>query len=305
MTDILDINTDAMVVAAGTEGITLWSEAKKDQFVGTFKDRVRVGRYLLIRTAELVLEMAKDRRFIGGKHARKFDVESHRGPHYRSDRMNGLFDRNTDQCIRNPAAVGGRALPELEALAKERAISILRDLPPLKKAIQVVDPDTAKMLDRLDVLQKKGQGLKDQLDGASEPIVMSTLDQSMTIGAFRAMVKEREALRTKLVAVMNEVGKEGCELETEVAKRLYSGVPGLSDAVCNVAQNCFDKSTALDEMSRRVEEQVKFGDSEQALTLLRHFEQDELQVSASVKQQFTEALEKLKLSVKKPRATKK
>lgn len=75
-------------------------------------------------------------------------------------------------------------------------------------------------------------------------------------------------------------------------------MPGLAEAVVDVIQQHLDRSKALDAMSRRVEEQVRFGDSDAALELLRHFEADESRISDNVKASFDDALKKLKLSVK-------
>ena len=125
----------------------------------------------------------------------------------------------------------------------------------------------------------------------------------MTVAQFRALVKAADKKRRELVDKLHECGKEGSRLEAVVGKRLFKGLPGLAEAVCEVITQHLERSKALDATSRRVTEQVKFGDSEAALELLRHFESDEAEVSAKVKATFTDALEKLKLAVKKGNVT--
>ena len=141
----------------------------------------------------------------------------------------------------------------------------------------------------------------DQIEKVTEPIVMSDMPQDMTIGAFRAIVRDREKERRRLITEMNECGKEGQELERQISKALYSGLPGLSDAVVDVILSHRERAAALDTFGRRAVEQIKFGDSEAAMSLLKHFEQDEITVSDTVRSKFTEALAQLKLAASQPR----
>jgi hypothetical protein len=157
------------------------------------------------------------------------------------------------------------------------------------------------MMDRIEELKAKGQKTLEQVEEASEPIVMSDINQDMTIKNFRAMVKAQDTRRRSLLNKLEEIGQEGSQLESTVNKRLYKGLPGLAEAVMNVVHQHLDRSKALDATARRVTEQVIFGDSEAALEMLKHFEQDEAQVSSSVKASFDEALAKLKLHVKRGR----
>ena len=76
-------------------------------------------------------------------------------------------------------------------------------------------------------------------------------------------------------------------------KALYAGIPGISDAVLKSIKLHYDKSKALDQMGRRVEEQVLFGDSAAALELLRGFEADEEKLAGEVKAEFKAAMKTL------------
>lgn len=302
---LLDTEPSAMLVMAQGQEIAQWSDDKKAEFIGTFKDRTWVGRYLLEQTALQVLTIAQNRKFIGGRHVSQ--VLGHEPRRYEpAIDPRRFMDTETARSHNygHVAKIGGRELTDLNKIAEDRAQEILSSLPPLRQAVQIIDPDTAKSLDRIEVLKKQGETLAEQVEEASEPILASEVDQNMTVGAFRKLVHARDKKRQGLLTKLHEVGKEGSELEAQVAKKLYKGLPGLSEAVVEVAKTHFERSTALDEMSRRVEEQVKFGDSDAAVALLRHFEQDEIQVSSSVKAQFSEALNKLKLSVKPAKAKK-
>lgn len=295
---LFESSTAAMVAQVSGGEIISWTEDKKKGFVGTFKDRVSVARFILERTAWDIAETALNKKFIGQQHLNKL----HNGnPYFDAQRF--IHDLTDEQrrCFGydSNVKIGGRDIRDLGTLAKERAEEVLKSLPPIQEALKVIDPETAKMLDRIDELKEQGNKLKEKLDVASEIIHMADLDQSMTIGDFRKKVKAQDLYRRWLIAKMGELGKEGSELERVTNKKLYRGLPGLAEAVMEVVQQHMDRSTALDQMSRRVEEQVMFGDSAAALDLLRHFEADETTITSSVKASFDAALEKLKLSVRR------
>ena len=127
----------------------------------------------------------------------------------------------------------------------------------------------------------------------------------MTIKALRKMVSDREDKRVAILAEMEKLGKEGQELEDIVARRLYKGLPGLSDAIVDVVQQNLDRAIVLDTTARRVEEKVLFGDSEAALGILQVFERDEATVGDAVKAKFSAAMEALKAATGKPARAKK
>jgi hypothetical protein len=281
--NLMESNPVALVVKAETQGLATWDHSKKKEFVGTFQDRTTAAIWILQKTAINIIEKAKDRKFISSKHIR--------GKHYKLD-DNGKFIHGKGYQI------GGRDHDDLINIAEERATSVLSELPQLKKIIQVIDPVTSKNLDKKEALVKKGQELTDKLEELGGAIKMSDMDQSMTIGEFRTWVKNRDKARKKLAEEIKELAEEGKELEDKINKALYAGIPGLSKAVVDVADEHMERAKALAQMSRRVEEKVLFGDSVAALDLLKHFENDEVSVDASIKAQFTAALEKLSLSKK-------
>jgi hypothetical protein len=304
------IDTNPSHVLAKIEGAEIagWSDARRNEFCEVFGNRVKVARYLLVKTAHIIMESAKRRRFISDKHDRDIFKGFKVDRFYGSDPFRSFYVYDTlmglNQSTINSDTVGGRSIDTLGPIADQRAKEILKSLPPLARAVEIIDVETARKIDRRDKLLKDGEKVKEGLDEVCGTIVMEDLDQGMTLGAFRKMVKDRDDKRRAIITKLNEISKEGRELEESIARKLYAGLPGLSEAVVDVIRTHLEQSLALDATSRRVEEQVKFGDSEAAVEMLRHFEKDEVQVSEKVKHQFTAALEALKLSVKKPKKSK-
>lgn len=305
---LLETDTKALVQTIAGGDMVMWSEDKKKEFVGTFQDRVQVARCILERTGHDIAQSALRKKFIGQRHFDQIFLREAYG-NYEFDHLR--FVRLTPEQAAVPSyqrqslklLVGGREPNDLYNIASQRAADVLKNLPTLQKAVQIIDPDTAKMLDRIEVLKVLGEKLHGEVEEASEPILMAEMDQKMTIGEFRKYVKDRDLARRKLLTRIHEVGVEGSQLEAVVGKRLYKGLPGLAEAVVAVVIQHMERSKALDIMGRRVQEQVMFGDNDAAIDLLAHFEKDETEISGSVKEQFDLALEKLKISVKKGRVT--
>lgn len=271
-----------------------WSETKRKDFVETFEKRSRVTRYILVKTAEFLLEGARRRRFITDKHNRELAIT-------RSSRSwRDLTD--VENSYHNGSTVGGRSARELDTIAQERADVILKELPPLKKAVLIIQPETAKKIERRDKLLEQGQKLMDQLVELSENLELANMDQKMTIGDFREFIKEREKSRRALRHKLDEMGAEGTQLEDEISRALYSGIPGISEAVIKVINDHIEREQAFDATTRRVGERVMFGDSEAAMEILSRFEKDEVTVSEEIKSEFASALEKLKVAGQKKTA---
>jgi hypothetical protein len=285
-----DSITDLVPTAiSGTEQMAEWSDEKKADFVKTFEKRSAASRLILEMTAEAMLNTASGRKFISAKHVNQVNKSNtvSRSCGYHRD-----IEKET-----------GRTYEDLYKIAEEQAKAVLAGLPPLKKAVQIIDPDTAKKIDQRDKLIVKGKKLRDELVELAEPIEMGDLDQNMTVGEFRKMVKAREKRQKRIIETLEEIAKEGNTLENAINKALYSGLPGLSDAVVKAVNDCYERSNALDATTRRVAEQVKFGDSNAAMSILRRFEEDEAEVSTEIKAEFQEALKKLKLAATRKRKT--
>jgi hypothetical protein len=294
---LLDSRPNDLLDLSNSDEMALWTNEKRKEFVTLFHQRVKVARAILLWSAHLILERALTRQFIGPRHFSSLGYHPHC-----AFPTHELYDSHEPGAYgHHSRGIGGRPQEEIFEIAQQRAEEILSNLPPIKEAVRIIDPETANMIDKKEKLKKKGEELNIKLEEASVPIIMSELNPKMSIGDFLALVKEKDAHRRKLLDKLDEIGREGSELEIAISKRLFKGLPGLAEAVIDVVKNHQDRAKALDAMGRRVEEQVRFGDSDAAKDLLKHFEKDEAQISQNVKDQFAAALEKLKLLGKKKR----
>lgn len=278
-------------LALNTDAMKTWSDDKRKDFCKLFEDRSQTSRYILLMTASNVFEMAKRKKFVSDKHERALLKSLNWATHnsYNRATISDLVYHKSGRGMK-------RDVNDLNDVATQRASDIVKNLPPLAKAIQVIDQPTADKIDRIEALTQKGKKMQEELDEICGTLDMADLDQNMTVGAFRQMVKDREARRVLLITKLNEITKDIQELDTQVSKFLYAGIPGLSEAVVDTVRELIEQANALEVMGRRVEEQVQFGDSEAALTLLSQFEKDESTVSITVKDRFKEALKQLNVA---------
>lgn len=282
------------ITKEATDGMQRWSDEKRADFCAVFDKRSKVSAYILAHTAEELLESAQRRQFVGTKAKAKLDkkYESVRGWGWAHDRdSQGQYD------YRN-VTIGGRSKTELDSIAESRAEEIFKNLPSLRSAVQLIRPEVATKIDKVEELKARVRELDEELESPelNEEIRLSQVDQGMTIAAFREMVKDRVARRKKLVAKLNDLTTEATELEDWIAKELFGGIPELSTAILDVAERHFERALGMLSTSRRVEERVKFGDSDSAVQMVKQFETDEQTISPTIKNEFEAALERLKLS---------
>lgn len=289
MENIENLNASQLIKQLDNDSLATWSDVRRQEFKETFALRVEAHRFILRCTAEMVARSAKMKRFIGEKHLR---------PLYESGRMLDI-ERYERGYYGTPEKVGGRDAKDLIEIARERASIIIKNLPPVKDAVRIISADTAEKMDRVEVIKAEGKKLKELLEDLSDPLDMDLLDQSMSLAQFRKIVRDRETKRVELVEKLNKLGAEGCELEDTINRRLYSGLPGLAEAVMHVVDEYLERAKAMDETNRRVGEFVMFGDSQAAMDLLKKFESDEVKVSNTIQEEFKTALDNLKLLVKK------
>jgi hypothetical protein len=260
-----------LATLASDKSIATWDDNKRRSFIALFKERSAFGAAVLHLTAYHVWYKASAKKYLSNKHNRLIKQD------------------HPCKCS------AGVRQNEAAAIADKRADAILESLPPLKDALRVIDPDTSKKLDRLAKMKEEANTLFTKVTELSEPIDMADDGyQKMTVREFRVMVNERLAERRAVGQKLENLAEDGTALEVEVNKRLYSGIPGLTDAIVNL----YDQAAALNEVTRRLEERVLFGDSEAALEMLRRFEKDEVEVSEEIRAEFRKALETLKVSKK-------
>lgn len=276
-----------------TDNLSLWSDDKRKAFVETFEERVRVTRFILLATAEFVANKAKDRSYISRKHLikigalgnSKYDTTVSFGQY-------NLCDKKND--YRSPNMVGGRLVSELEQIATDQAVKIIKQLPGLAATVRILSPETAALIERRSKLLAKGKELLAESEAYSGRLNVNEMDQNMTLAEFSRQVKAREKKRRAIVQQLDEIGVEGRELSSRIDKYLYDGLPGLSEAVIKVVTDYVERATGFSALSRRVAEQVQFGDSESAMAIFKAFEKDEATISDEIKTQFDTALEQLK-----------
>jgi hypothetical protein len=287
------VSTDLAPMVAACTNMASWSETKRENFAETFEQRAAAAKHIYVLTAEQIWSTACNRRFVSTPHAKK------------TEKARAACGNLSQRYGNDVQKTTGRSYNEMEAIAKERAKLILSELPPIKKAVQIIDPKTAKQMDRRDALITKGKTVRDELVELQEEILLEDQDDAMTMAEFKKMLRDNKARQRKLIGELKDIADEGQTLETSIAKALYKGLPGLSDAVVKVVNDFYQRATALSATTRRVGERVRFGDSEAALELLQGFEKDEVEVSDNIKGEFAAAMETLKVAKKQLRAPKK
>lgn len=287
-----DLN--ALMVQMNNEGETmqLWSDDKKKDFCDTFSQRAEAARYIYYATAGRIAEIARKRRFIGLRKLSTLYKQTY-GENF--DYLFGEF-KNVGGYGR-PDRIGGRTLSDLNEIAEERAQKVLNELPIIKDAVKIIAPDVAKKMERRDELLEKGQKLLEDLGTLEEPLVLTDY-KDKKVSQFLEDCKDLAKKRRKIIDQLNDVGEEGMELESQIDKALFRGLPGLDDAILEVCKEHVERAKGLDQFNRRVAEKVKFGDSAAALNLLQEFEKDEQKISKSIAISFSNALAKLQLAAK-------
>lgn len=302
MEDTLNLNVQALVLQAQDSAIENWSDARRKEFTNVFKQRATAAKYIYFKTADLIIQRAQSKKIISTKHSAKFNETHHWN-------IRHLFDHDSScnrqsYCSCGNGTVGGRVLQELDTLATQRAENILQELPSVRKALSIIQPAIGLKMDRRDVLMKEGQDLTDELDELSKPIRLRDLDPNTKIGEVLEQAEILEGKRDVIAQKLVKIGREGSRLEDEINTALFEGIPELSEAVLKVAHDHHERGIFFDQATRRVEEKVMFGDSKAAMDILQRFEKDEVDVSSTIKAEFSGALERLQLRGGKKRTKK-
>jgi len=310
---MMNSNPLALLEHHSVDEMSNWSEEKREDFTKIFTKRTNAARYILLKTAKEIFSIAESRKFVSQKHLKALHAKFGDSVFYRSEfdaRPPSYGYNRAHERYQNQQELDKRLFDrprdELDKVAKERAKLVIKELPPLKKAVQVIDAKTALLIERSEELKEKCQALFDELSELPTSLDMEEIDDSMTLGEFKSCVKELNEKRETLGTQLSKFADEGNALEIKIAKKLYMGLPGLSDAVMDTVIAHIERSDALSQFDRRVTEQVKFGDSQAAMDLLANYEKDEIDLGDSIKEKFSNALSELKASIKKlPKANKK
>jgi hypothetical protein len=280
------IETQALAINDNGE-LASWSENKREGFLKTYRQRTFAAISIAVATANLFRRKASEHNFISAKHTTKIDKK------YADIQSAGTY-----------YCQSGRSPQELDMLAEERAGDIYQQLPPLRKAVQLIDAKTTALIDQAAQLRKKAQTSADALGDLPTEFDMDDYED-MTVKAFKKMVSDTAKKKRKLYEAMQECGSQAHRIDARVAKALYAGLPGISDACVGVIEEHLDKARGLLQLVRRVEEKVRYGDSEAACTLLAGFEKHELQVSKDTRVKIKSAMDIIRNKAKELRQAEK
>jgi hypothetical protein len=275
ITEIKELST-----SIGKEAMTTWTDKRRDDFVNTFNERVAASKSITATTNHRLWLWASERHLVSRADA---------GPRYTP------FSCHTSS----------RSDQEIEKIAKARLEEIIKDIPGTRQLISIIDKETGKLMDKRDLIQKQIQGLTVQLEEISQDIDIEDIDQNMSVGTFRKMVTDRVKKHDQLSRTFARLAKEGHELTVTIDKKLYKGLPGIRETINTIVKNQDDRVEGLNQMLRRVTEQVKFGDSVTAMKMLETFEKDEIHISEEWTNKLRLAVDNLRKPQAKKIATKK
>ena len=295
-------NPFSLMVGESAAAMALWTDDKKKDYVGLFKQRANASMYILRNTARELASRAKEKQFLGVPRYNKLVEEcmqfagedAIQGDYYNRQGNADLWRKTYD-----------RSQVDLDAIVKQRVVSLIKQLPSLNAAMLILDAEThAKML-RRDELREKGQEITDKFAEVSVDVRLSDMDQSMTIGDFRKYMKDLESKRRAMLEELEEIGKEGQDLERHINKALFKGLPGIGEEIESVVKELYQQSKDMGSTSRSVENTVLYGDCEAALAILESFKSDEQKVSTAIGLRFQNGLELLKLRLAGKKSKKK
>lgn len=297
-------NPFSLMVGDSAAAMALWTDDKKKDYVNLFKMRASASMYILRHTARELAGRAKEKQFLGIPRYNKLveDCDNFAGEDAIQGNRRGYGHDDTADLWRKTY---DRSQADMDAIVKERVVSLIKNLPSLNAAMLILDPEThAKML-RRDEIREKGQELTDKFSGVSVDVRLSDMDQTMTIAAFRAYMKDLEGRRKAMLEQLEEIGKEGQELERHINKALFKGLPGIGEEIESVVKELYQQSKDMGSTSRSVENTVLYGDCEAALAILESFKNDEKKVSTAIGLRFQNGLELLKLKLAGKKSKKK
>ena len=291
-------NPFAIMTGESAAAMALWTDNKKKDYVGLFKQRANASMYILRNSAQQLAHRAKEKQFLGVPRFNKL-VDECQGFAGEDEIKRCGYGGYSQQDLDLWKSTYDRSQADLDAMVSERVTALLKQLPSLNAAMLILDAETHAKMIRRDELSKRGQELTDEFAEHSVDIRLSDVDQTMTIGGFRAYIKDIENKRRKILEELEENGKEGQVLERHINKALFKGLPGIGEEIENVVKELYQQSKDMGATARSVENTVLYGDCEAALAILESFKTDEKAVSTAIGKRFQNGLELLKLKLAK------
>lgn len=259
--------TQEVVSQVTQDAMQSWSDERRRDFVKLYRDRANRSIGISSRTVDRLIERGQRSGILG-----HLSREQQAKVRFRSS-----WNPSSDDY----------------QIAEERAETIFNELPPMRKAVEVISAETAQWMDERDKIVAQCKKLMADFNAKSQPVVLSQVNQKMTVGELRSMVEGVEKERRKVIAKLNELGAEGAALESKIQKSLFRGVPGLREALLAACTAEKERADALAKLVIKIEEKVMFGDSDAAMALLQSFEKDESKLQDNVKARMREAMEKI------------
>lgn len=237
----------SLVQQVSRDAIVAWSDDKRREFVGTFTNRVKASQYIYLITGKRLLKKAQERQFISIRQYEEAKAKAAGLP------VESLIDKKPgDACyysgyeeLREAAIVGSRPVAELNTIIDQRCEEIIKSLPHLKKAVEIISPETAKLISTRDRLTEEANVIVQELEVLCADLDIDDLDESMSLKDFKQLARDRYEKREDLKAQLAKLGERTKELQIKIDKFLYSGIPGLSDAIVEVAVSNFEHALGL------------------------------------------------------------
>lgn len=283
-------------LAKDSSQMATWSDEKKKDYVDLFHKRSNAATYILRNTARVLAHKANEKQFLGTPRYNKLiqDCLNFQG----DDQIQGHHSYGP-QAAELWKKTYDRSQADMDSIVQERVNSLLNNLPSIKSAMLILDPATAAKMDKSKELRDEGQELADQFEELSVDIRLSDMPEEMTIKEFRQHIKDLETKRRTILERLDAIGKEGQELERQIHKTLFKGLPGIGEEIESVVIELYKQSKDMATTSRDVENTVLYGDCEAALQILETFKTDERAVTTQIGLRFQNGLELLKLKLAK------
>lgn len=264
-----------------------WTDEKKKEYVKLLELRIDDTNFIIKGICNKIFKVASERYFIGNKSSVAIQEL------FPKTNISRNSSNNYNKSEREYSHLTSLTIDELDKIIDERANSIIQELPSSISVVRVILPETAKEMDKLSELNKIRKSKEEDL--AEIPVCLDIDDfpDSMTIKEFKREVKNNMIKKRDLLTELNEIYGKIKKLQESIDKALYKGIPELEKAVFSTIKDLFEQSTAYGQLYRRLEERVRFGDSEAAISILNEFKDNEVNINENTKERIAIAVQKI------------
>ena len=284
------------VLQEGIDQLSTWTDAKREAFCRTFRQRTEFAVLALCGTAQLLWDEAVKRYFVSVTAVRpvfpnegvaEFEPQWSGATLDRVDvteRGSSYYHTKSEEKL--PERIG-RPGEELGQLVRDRVTELIDQLPASQTVIRIIKPEVAAQMKKLSALEARLLETKGQLNELLEDVnVDEFTGKGMLLDDFLKLLKERQREKERKCATVGRLGKEIGALRDTVNKALYKGIPELERATIATVEDLRQKALVLGQLDRKISETVRFGDSEAAMKALEQFEVDEIELAPAVEARF-------------------